>query len=426
VSYAGDLRPENISLIFFIVLWSRLEAWRLRGRDPGRRHLLWLGFLFAAWANMHAGFLCGLLLIAVYAAVQGVTRRAWKPALLLGVCALAAVLNPYGLKVYSVAFRHGADLGRLGAYIREWQPPSPLDVWQWPFWAALIVSLGAVLARRLKHKDAPWEHVAALGVFAALALLQVRAAVYFMCVAVPAAAAALGRWRLPERRPRLAAVLLAGSLAASCGVVALAAARGGPQAGLWSGFFDDAFVPAGAARFLEDEGAVMAGHRLFNPWHWGGYLGWKLGADLKVFADGRYIFHPLLEPMYEAARTPRDYSDFLARHGIDLAAIERVPQAKPMPVDLGNGRRGEALRPFYLEYYPEDRWALVYWDRKSLVFARRDAFPPGWLSDREYRVFRPDDFEAAGLRLRSGAISKDLVRREAERFALQHPELART
>jgi len=336
LAHSNDLRPENFSLLFLLILVKRLEEDRL---SP------WLYAMFALWANMHLGFVYGLLLLAVY------RWRSPKPILL---ACLATLLNPYGVGLYGVLWDHAAAAPILRTYIREWQAPG-MGSSLWPFWIVLAGTAALAVAKRLRSRD-----VVVAALFGALSAAHVRMTPYFLCLAVPMLMRARVRW-LPTAALAVALPAMVFQLRGfrdfSC--------------------VDTSQLPAGMTDFIEGEAAELRGLRLFNPWGWGGYLGYRLSPDFRVSADGRYIFHELLKPMYEAAASPEAYRSFLDGHGIQLAAVEHVGQLVPS--------KAGGLLPFYETYFPREAWALLYRDRQALLFARREALPEGYLRKRDLR-----------------------------------------
>jgi hypothetical protein len=406
----NDLRPENASLLFFLLILSRLEAARLEGRESARRaEFLGTAALFALWANLHAGFVYGLGLLGLYGAAAAWRTRSPRALAPAAVGAAAVLVNPYGLRVWTVPWEHWAAIGDLQRYLLEWQEATVLSPWLAPLWALMVLSFAALALRRARAGSAPFEHAALLSALAWSAASHVRTAPYFAAAAVLVLASSLEAALAPRARRALG---LAGALAAVWFVVALyrpVFARGAFG-------FDPQYVPARAARFLESERDGLKAKRLFNPWHWGGYLGWRLDGTVPVFADGRYIFHDLLAPMYDATKSPDAYGAFLDAHRVELAVVQRLQQYAPMSVERKGGSREMVMRPFYLFFYPRESWALVHFDDRALVFARRSAFDPAWVKAREYRWFRPDDLRAAQLDVLDGRAPFAAVAAEANRW----------
>ena len=393
----ADLRPELFSAIFFVELFRRLESWRLKRKTPS---LIATGLAFALWANLHAGFAYGLALLGFYS-LFGLPWRVFGTAL------AATLVNPAGPGVYGVLLAHAADAGSLGRWILEWRSPDVSNPWRW---AELgLVPAAAWAAFQAGRKGRP-PHPAPALVLAALAAAGLRHArmnVYFASAAIPLG---LGWLAVSERRLR-------GAAAVAVAVVAgLWSAHLAKDFGALRRVFEPRLVPLGAAAFLEREAPTLAGRALYNPWGWGGYLGWRLGDRYRVFQDGRYVFHPLLLEAGEAASSPESWRDFLERRGVEVALMENVPLMLPSVRRYPDGSERNITRPYYASFMPRDRWALVYFDEQALVFVRRDAPPAAWLAQREYRWLRPRDDEAFQDALTRGEIPKAELAAERSRL----------
>lgn len=114
--YAWVARPNLITLLSVTILARVLVLYHERRLDSKR--LLWLIPLFVVWVNSHGGFVVGLVMIGLAAAVEAVTafaltdeserqpaiRRLWNIAGVGAACFLATLINPYGWKVYPWVF----------------------------------------------------------------------------------------------------------------------------------------------------------------------------------------------------------------------------------------------------------------------------------------------------------------------------------
>jgi hypothetical protein len=98
-------RPNAWTALFFALL-----LWMLR------RGVRWpIVALFALWANLHGGFVIGLLAVAVAAVRE---RQYWP---VLGAAVLATFVNPYGPTLYVEIWRTLTDT-QLHSQIKEWEP----------------------------------------------------------------------------------------------------------------------------------------------------------------------------------------------------------------------------------------------------------------------------------------------------------------
>jgi hypothetical protein len=99
---------------------ARPNAWTALGLAVvlwgTRRGVRWpLVGLFAVWANLHGGFVVGLVALGLAA---GRDRRYWA---VLSACVAATLVNPYGPGLYVEIWRTMAD-SNLHSLIGEWEP----------------------------------------------------------------------------------------------------------------------------------------------------------------------------------------------------------------------------------------------------------------------------------------------------------------
>lgn len=414
----SDIRTELFSHAAFAWLLTILEGRRLERKPPRAVPAFALAVVFfGLWANLHAGFLYGLILVALYAGADLLERKdcnlAWG---LLGG-ALGAMFNPYGIGVYGVLLRHAREVGEVSRYIAEWGPLNLLRPEHWPCWLLLAGAAAALWSARRSGRRVWLLPATTLAVFALAALRHARLGAFFATAAVPLGLALAAKGGLIPKKKRTlelgAAVLLS--------AVALFTAGRGWSLGVFRRTHHTEYTPVLAARALEHP--ELLGRRLYHPAGWGGFLGFRFGPRQPVFQDGRYIFHPLLLEAGEAVASPEAWRDFLDRYGIEVAMMENLPLELPNRRVYPNGSSRQFLRPYYLSYMPRERWALVFWDRKALIFARRGAVSRAFLEKAEYRLWRPGDAAARADALRRGEIDpgrlaeeRDRHRRELERL----------
>ncbi|MFH1724636.1 MAG: hypothetical protein ABII00_08440 [Elusimicrobiota bacterium] len=418
----ADIRTELFSMAAFAWLLRFLEEVRERGASGDRTArsptaLCVGGFVFfALWANLHAAFAYGLLLLGLYAAgetLEGRGRTLWA---CFGAGAAGTLVNPYGLRLHAVLWSHFREAGGLRDYILEWGPLSLGRMGHWPTW---LLMLGAVClalwAYRARACRIPVVHVAALGVFGVAAFRHARVGAFFCTLAVPyllelaARAGAAGKACAADQAARRARWAGAAGLAA-CAAFGLWI---GQETGVFRKVFHDLFIPVRAAVYLE-RSPELGRLRLYHPWGWGGFLGYR-SPTRKIFQDGRYVFHSLLREAGEAIRSPEAWEEFLAHHGVEAVLLENVPLMLDTTRRYPDGTERPMRRPYYLRYMPRERWALVYFDDRALLFVRRGALAAGRLAALEYRLARPRDDEALGDALRRGEIDEELLETERAR-----------
>lgn len=386
----ADLRADLVSALFFAVLLRRLAR--------GRASFLFGFGLFALWANLHAGFALGLFLYALAAAAARLERRAPVPG--LGAEAAGALLgslmNPYGAGLYRVLAAHASS--PMARFVMEWGAPDPRSPFQTPLIVALVLvaAVAWVVRRRV-----PLFLLGAAVATGLASAFSARFGAYFA-----AAGAVLVFTAFP--RPRMSAV--AAGLAALTGLLAVPVSRARPGRP-----FADLYVARRACDFVARERAALGGLRLFNQYEWGGYLGWRLGPDGRVFGDGRYLFHSQLAELQDALASPEAMAAFARRRELDGFLIKDFPAVVRSRRLYPDGSTRDFDRPWYLSFFPRGRWALVHWDRQALLFVDRAKVPAAWLSEHEYRWLLPGDEAARADALTRGEIPAAALAAEAER-----------
>lgn len=158
-----------------VLSWPLLALWvamMMRAREEDRAPPLVAALLMSLWANLHGGFVFGLLIAAAFAlealVVSTDKRRALKQWLVFGLlCAAAVFINGNGLEgvIHPLRF---TQLEML-PLIDEWKPSTPSRT---PFFfAVLAATLALVLWKRPRLV---WTRWLLLALFLGLALLQVR------------------------------------------------------------------------------------------------------------------------------------------------------------------------------------------------------------------------------------------------------------
>ena len=392
-----DLRADLVSAFFFAALLRRLER--------GRASFLFGFGLFVLWANLHAGFVLGFGLYALAALAARLERRAPPPGLAAEAvgAALGSMVNPYGAGLYGVLFSHASEPAVLS--VMEWQPPSGHNAFQAPLLLAILLVFA--LAWAAGRRASKFLLGAMLATLCA-ATFSARFGAYFA-----AAGAMFAFCAYPKPR---AAFVAAGLAAVSALLVPIRIRfRGQP--------FNDLYVARRAAEFVARERAALGGLRLFNQYEWGGYLGWRLGEEGRVFGDGRYLFHSQLVEINAALTSSENMAEFAARRRLDGFLIRNLRTNLPSTRVYADGTTRSFDRPWYVSYLPRARWALVYWDEQALVFVDRAKVLPEWLVAHEYRWTFPGDDAARDDARARGEIPRDAAAAEVARHAVEVKDL---
>ncbi|MCX5783235.1 MAG: hypothetical protein NTW04_02170 [Elusimicrobia bacterium] len=407
-----DIRPEQFTFVFFLAELFLLEKMRLGMVDAGNKKIFAFAVLFfAAWSNFHAGFIFGLALLFFYFCGE-LLSLGIKPSAKIAIAGagafLGTLINPYGWKVYIVALEHNADMDILRENILEWQRSDIANFNQLPYWLLMAAAFTLLIWNIIKKRNFSLAHVFSLSFFALQSAEHIRHTMFFTAVSAPYIFCQINHIKA---RRSFAFALAAAVFALSLGymkIIAWPRIKDAP----W-GYSSRA---EGPCRFLEHNKRALAGTRMYNPWGWGGYLGWRLWPDYKVFQDGRHIFHEFIPPAVASRKSPEKWKNFLDKYDFNLLLMDRNFRLVPSKVKLKNGKSVVLRRPMYVFLMPREDWAIVFWDYKSIVFAKRKAFAKKWIKENEYKFLRPDDAMATEQMLNEGYCSgKDLLA-EQEKF----------
>lgn len=381
-------RPHILSMPILLFWYMALEEYRLRGR----RYIYLLPLATVVWVNLHGGFMAGLLLVAVYwlgslvefffSKDENVRADQKKNIIIYGKVGLlaiaAALVNPHGYKALLFPFRIMGQELNVGR-ISEWLSPNFHGILPYEYiLLALIVVLGFSLLR-FGFIEAGlvilWTH---------LSLHSVRYGPIFAIIVIPIMAIRLealmkdereggnrlffrGVYAFSERLQKTSASLKGHALQiiVILSVTAITMA-GGKVLGMpfMNYEFDKKKLPAEAVEFAERSGIQG---RLFNTYHFGGYLIYKGFPKDGVFVDGRAdMYDEFLKNYYDVVDLKPEWKDILDRFDIDWMLIT-------------------ANSPLSVLLLETEKWSLVYADKVANVFVRRGSVNAG-LTERYHDV----------------------------------------
>jgi hypothetical protein len=402
-------RQEMISALFLVLLLAFLIAWHNGRFDDWLQHKglvdaaiigLPIIALFFLWVNLHALVALGLLILGCSVLGSGaqalfgsdrfdsVARHRALSLLAVGVlCALATLLNPYGLAVWNAADQ--LKPGNMSNAIEEWKP-----FWaypqRWEYAAVEAVLCGIALMAIIFNPQRRWTHFLWLGLAAVLTIrsrrMEMLAAIIFLAIMAANARALESpklwlRWRNITRGDLTAGIPNALRTVAHIGAVvcllawvSMAVLRHAPggEAGPWTLFARN--VPEGASRYLSKQPQSL---RVFNDYEDSSYFQWRLNGSPEgvIEARGR---HPLYIDLLNA------YPDSLMFEYLDILSaspggLQKLRERKISCVVLGdhrwflppdkNGKR--RLQPLAAHLQKSAEWKLVFEDRQSKIWEKR-------------------------------------------------------
>jgi len=387
-----SVRPQMASLFLAAAVGALVRRYRQRG---GRA--LWLlPPLFALWANLHAAWMAGLLLLACgvvgevanalassgrSGSLSGRTSpfpqppAAATPSLsaepgerglgvsevragalaLAGLLSVAAIsLNPQGPRMLLYPFQT-VGIGVLQQFIQEWASP---DFHRLQFHPFLWLWLATVWALACSPLEKDWGDLLAFALFSAMAFTAGRNVALFAVVATPLLTAH-GTAVLEPALRRLTGASSGGTRLApvNWGIAVLVALAVAARA--WAGPLNPlAVAQEQGARFPVQAAEAILRERppgpLFNSYNWGGYLLWRLYPAYQVYVDGRTDLYgdEVLREYLQVVRLEPGWEEALARRGIRLVVVE-------------------AGEPLANRLRADPDWEPFYADGLAAVFVRR-------------------------------------------------------
>lgn len=309
-SCSWNARPNLFTILFIFFTADRCV--RLSEGRCSRIASLALLPVFALWANMHGGFLAGLLVVgatlglqclASVATLDPVTRRAartgagWLIVLLVG-CVVATLVNPYGVHLYRWVFLLLGEPYFMDLH-QEWLPPDLRSRGAMRY-ELLMLLFPLVLAFSIRRVGLVEGVLAVLWFH--LALTGFRYVALWVVVTVPVLA------RASMEIPYL--LDLARRLDLSTAPGRLMHTPLGPSPWLWSAVCVAAlfgWARAQQGQFASHRQEIIASHALdelihlarqrgertgqrpviFHGYDWGGYLTWHAWPKLLNWIDDR-------------------------------------------------------------------------------------------------------------------------------------------
>ncbi|MGH2461547.1 MAG: hypothetical protein ACRDIY_22050 [Chloroflexota bacterium] len=315
--------------------------------NPSRRRLWPIVPIFILWANLHGGFLFGLVLIGVYVVgdlaevwlARGPARDPWRQRAsfhlkALGLALASCLVNPSGLGLFSHVTGY---LGQryLVDHTQEYASPN-FHLFSTQIFIGVLLLTIATFALGKQRPSLP--RLLLVGVDLAFALYSVRNIPLFAVTALPLVALELDpTWRELLTAPNL--------LAKPVRAMSERFARGERHGGNWgwpvaiSLFLAFAAASHGTvagvsvidARFLATRFPVAAvqraraaglAGRMYNEFTWGGYIlyAWP---EQKVFIDGQTDFYgaALTETYDQIADLDPGWRDALRKWNVSLVII---------------------------------------------------------------------------------------------------------
>jgi hypothetical protein len=363
------VRPQVFSFLFASIFLSLLERYQ---EQPTRRSIWWLVPLMVLWVNMHAGFAVGIVLISLVIVGtvldQALLQResfavVWRRlrSLVLGLigCVAAVVVNPSGARMYSYPFETLTSQAMM-KFIEEWRTPNFHELMFQPLALLILAVIGALA---LSRKRISFVQLLLLLSTAWAMLRSGRNAPFFILVAVPILAEHSWAWLTSQRwgqwltKPETREVGAGARLKIALNVLLLVIVPLGLVFVRVQGTVanqpsvEAEKFPTAALEFMRVNKPPQP---LYNEYHWGGYLIWKLYPDYRVFIDGR-------ADVYGDAF----FEEFMATHAGESHWRESLDKYGVRTVLISpDSALASLLRQ-------DQSWQNVFEDRQAVIFTKR-------------------------------------------------------
>lgn len=356
-------------LLPFLGVRPQVETWALTAVllkvvTDDRLWVKWRWFLpvyFVLWANLHGGFVLGLVILIFVSALKSLVQRKIFTSDLVVVLSsiLVTLLNPYGFNLWKEVWQQLSD-NNLRSAIMEWIPLFlGLD------WALLafmpLAVLSGILIYRYRSKLTLTQ--ISLYVFLMLAGLSSRRHTpLWVLTALPLTIQTLGFFykeigniKFAQERFNKAYKVF---LIAAFFFLAL-------EAFFYVGDLkkrqEKNFYPQQAVQFLKQR---SRSGRIFSSYHWGGYLIWKL-PEQKVFVDGRMPSWRWQAPYQQESSAAFDEYDQVLNNIDGLKILDKYQ------VQFVLWPKNKHIEGFE-DRLQKAKWQKVYEDQTGTVYERSE------------------------------------------------------
>ncbi len=350
-------------------------------------YLLPIPFLMLLWANLHGGFILGVIILSIYIVSETckyafrklgrpIPLKSLKLLILTGIISIfITLLNPNGYNVVPVLLE--LEKGRYMSMIIEAQ--SPIDIVKYGFYAQELITYFILLFLCLllfliNIRKLDITGILIFAVFTYMSLSASRVIPFF----APVASLLIARYSLkiyeqlrdkstfmsiihaikkPLSLLQFPSINIVLSVLISVFLIYQLNTKNLFRSGVRTERY-----PVGAVYFLKDN--RLQGN-MFNPYVWGGYMLWALYPDYKVFTDGRGLIE---EVFFQVDRIMG--ASPISFYGVPewkaLLAAYKVNFIVTFSINEFSGR----LVPLIPALLNDPEWHLIYLGNTSLIFLR--------------------------------------------------------
>lgn len=385
------VRIQEFTVLFTIIIFILLSKYQ---KNLAWKILIPIPFVIWLWANLHAGFLLGLIMIGIFGLIK-ILDITWPKIshekklnqkdfiILIGIGLISlglTFINPYGLKLYSFLFSY-QDTFYLN-HIAEWLPQwdYPYQYWQLSYIAITIMILYVVIKN--KAKDSNLFEIFLVIFLMITAIKSRRNFPLLLAVSFPLITRETIRALYPNNTNKKTNNFLKICLIFS--LIFLISSQILTLKIIKDPFSEikntrNANYPYEAVEWLKNQ-EDLQNKRIFNEFSWGGYIIWQY-PEAKIFIDGRQPQAKMtevsaLEEYYNFYQDGKA-KDKLSQHNIELVLLKKEKNEKQsiekdwkrfLVFNYKTIEQYEAKNEL-LDYLKNSSdWDLVYQDNETIIY----------------------------------------------------------
>lgn len=361
-------RPQLFSFLFATITLYLLENMRKGLNEAEVKkiniRLFFLPLIMLVWANVHGGYVFGVVLISLYIIAEGIKllwqrkkvntekdsfshcllRRGYIAFFIIClVSILVTFINPNGWNAFEFTFQFKG----ISSTASEYRSPISMDLesntFTWPYYLLLVSGFIAILRKGIR------ADICSLMVYcflAGISLVSMRYMAFFVFLGPPVFASYISDIR-PGGRVKTVMALSAAGLLLFFGYSMRHAV-----------FKTDMAIHLYPVRAVEYIKKSRPAGRLFNHQGWGGYIIWRL-PEYKVFIDTRYLSETTYEKYNIISTASYGWETLANVYGIGVILI---PGLHPVSGELS---------PLFSSLMEKKEWAIAYVDETAIVFLLR-------------------------------------------------------
>lgn len=374
--FAG-IRPQELTWLLLAVLLNFFLT-----ESGWKKTRFFLPLFFILWANLHGGFVIGLLVLLIFILVRIWESRKinFGDIFIFLLSLLATFINPYGIRLWEEVLRSALD-SSLRFTIQEWTP----ILFRFDLSFLFLATLSFILVLKYRLKFGLFEKSLFFILFI-LALSSQRNVPFWLVIALPLTIKSIFFLSEEVKKVKMGETRFSKVYKIFLIITVLIF--------IFQAFFilknsnsvsEENYYPKKAIAYLKQN--TFKG-QFFSPYNFGGYLIWKY-PEKKVFIDGRMPSWRYVGPSNESSYAYRDYNEILSgkkdyREIFKQYNINTVLWFKPDLQENSNFSKlissfhikflnqifGSKENKSFLKKLEDDGWKKVYQDEIAVIYLK--------------------------------------------------------